>query len=104
MPKAKSQPQTDVLVLGSHPCCYLAAALLQAAQVHVVHATIPGEARRDRLVLINPKFFELHALTGALKKLPNLAPIHGLRFLADDGAARSEYVSKSITGYIGSYE
>src|SRR4051812_19433157 len=98
---AKTRPQPDVLVLGSHPCCCLAGALLQAEKVNTVVATIPGPTTPDRLVLLNPKFFELHKLTAPLKKMPELAPIHGLKFLADDSATWSEYVSKSTVGCIG---
>jgi hypothetical protein len=100
---AKSRPQPDVVVLGSHPCCYLAAAFLQEANIPAMAATIPDQPLPDRLVLINPKFFELHKLTAALKKLPELAPIHGINFLADDANTSSEHVCKSVCGYVGSF-
>jgi hypothetical protein len=99
---SKTRPQPDVLVLGSHPSCYLAAALLQDAKVGVTHATIPGETIPDRLVLINPKFFELHKLTEALKKFA--VPMQRLMFLADDGTTSSEYDAKSVCAYVGDYE
>ncbi|HEX3355574.1 MAG TPA: hypothetical protein VHS31_01235 [Tepidisphaeraceae bacterium] len=98
----KPLPQTDVLVLGSHPSCYLAAALLQDAKINVMHATIPDQPAPDRLVLINPKFFELHKLTATLKK--NASPMQRLKFLADDGTTSSEYDAKSVCAYVGDYE
>jgi len=100
---SKPRPQPDVLVLGSHPACYLAAALLQEAGIATALATIPGTETPDRLVLINPKLFELHKLTASLKKTTELTPIHGLKFLADDPATSSEYVSKLVSGYITSF-
>ena len=101
---AKSRPQPDVVVLGSHPCCYLATAALHEANVAAMQATIPGQFVPERLVLVNPKFFELHKLTAGLKKMPELAPIHGLKFLADDPNTWSEYECKSICGYIVSFQ
>src|SRR4051812_11139252 len=98
MAKPRSQP--DVLVLGSHPCCYLATASLHERGVPAMQASIPGHHVPDRLVLINPKFFDLHKLTAPLKKSPDLSPIYGLKFLADDGKTSSEFVAKSIAGYI----
>src|SRR5947208_979210 len=100
---AKVRIQPDVLVLGNHPCCYLAAAFLQEKKINVAQATIPGQTVPDRLVLMNPKFFELHKITAALKKLPDLVPIHGLKFLGDDPNTFSEYTDKSVVGYVGSF-
>ena len=36
--------------------------------------------------------------------MPELAPMHGLKFLADDSGTWSEYVSKSIVSYIGPFQ
>jgi flavin-dependent dehydrogenase len=102
MPKTRSQP--DVLVVGSHPCCYLATALLHERGVPAMQASIPGHHVPDRLVLINPKFFDLHKLTAPLKKSPDLSPIFGLKFLADDGKTSSEFVAKSIAGYVTAFK
>jgi flavin-dependent dehydrogenase len=101
MSKSRSQP--DVVVLGSHPCCYLAGALLQAEKVKVVVATIPGQSAPDRLVVINPKFFDLHKYCAALKKLSCLVPENGLKFLADDSNTWSEYVAKGVVAYIAPF-
>jgi len=79
---AKARPPIEVLVLGSHPCCYFAAALLKSEGAAVAQCSIPGELPHDRLVQVNPKLLELHKLLGALKKDVELTPIHGLRFLA----------------------
>lgn len=100
---AKSRPQPDVVVLGSHPCCHLASLLLREAGVAVAQASIPDEHPPDRLVLINPKFFELHKLLESMRHTMNLSPIYGLRFLSNDRESASEYLDKSIAGYIGSY-
>src|SRR5262245_7750459 len=99
MPKAPAQ--TDVLVLGDHPCAYLAAALL-ASSLRVVHCRIPDEKLVDRLILINPEMFDLHPMLGSLKRKVDLAPVYGLKFLADDPAISSSQQGKSIGGYVGS--
>jgi flavin-dependent dehydrogenase len=102
MPKAPTQP--DVLVLGSHPAAYFAAMLLREdAKVSVLHAPIPGEPIRDRLVFINPEFFELHKLLGPLKKKLDLEAVYGIRFLANESSVSSEYAGKSVVGYVGSF-
>jgi flavin-dependent dehydrogenase len=103
MPKAPTQP--DVLVLGSHPASYFAAALLREdAKVGVLHARIPGEEVIDRLVFINPDFFDLHKLLTPLKRKLDLAPVYGIKFLADETQTSSAYAGKSIVGYVGSYQ
>jgi flavin-dependent dehydrogenase len=102
MPKAPTQP--DVLVLGSHPAAYFAAMLLREdAKVSVLHAPIPGEPIVDRLVFINPEFFELHKLLGSLKKKLDLEAVYGIRFLANESSVSSEYAGKSVVGYVGSF-
>ena len=88
----KSDPRLDVLVLGEHPATYLTAALLaHKTKLRVLHATIPGEEPVDRLVTINPAFFDLHPLLGPLLKKLHLTSTYGLRFLADDPETRSDY-------------
>ena len=60
---ASTAAQLDVLVLGEHPSSYLTAALLRhKTKLNVAHATIPNESEPDRLVVINPALFNLHAL------------------------------------------
>jgi flavin-dependent dehydrogenase len=100
---AKAPPQPDVLVLGDHPAGYLTAAVLrQKGKLRVLHATIPGEVDRDRLVVINPSFFSLNPALEPIKRKLELNTIYGLQFLSGDPAVRSEYRSKSAMGYIGS--
>ena len=90
MVKAAADP--DVLVLGSHPCAHLCCALLrQNSSLHVTRADVATEVLDDRLVVINPEFFELSPLIEPLKKKLDLAPVYGLRFLADDPATKSEF-------------
>jgi flavin-dependent dehydrogenase len=101
---AKSSPQPDVLVLGEHPCAYLAAALLKAAQVRVIHGKIPGEEHPDRLVVINPAVFALHPFLEKAKAAIDLVDLNGLQFLADDPATASEYRDKSVAAHIASFK
>ncbi len=100
VPAAPAAPPADVVVLGSHPCCYFAATLLSEIGVPIVHATLPGEVLPERLVLINPATFDLHASLKDLSKRLELAPIYGLLILGDDANTRSEHVGKSVLGYV----
>jgi len=118
---ARQQAQSDVLILGDHPAAYLAGVLLRlggsAAQaspsstspasrgaLRVTLAQLPDEQWPDRLVSINPLFFEMHALLGGLKRKLELTPIYGLRFLADDPATWAEHTSRTVSAYIGSFK
>src|SRR3954470_23408578 len=95
----------DVLVLGEHPAAYLTAALLKhKSKLRVAHATIPGEAEPDRLVLINPALFSLHPLLEPLKRKLEMTPLYGVQFLSDDPATRSEHRSKSALVYVCTYK
>jgi flavin-dependent dehydrogenase len=101
---AKSNAQPDVLVLGQHPCAYLATCMiLDKPGMSVVHATIPGDTPPDRLVIINPQFFALHKPLEKIKKKLELTPIYGAIFLSDDPATRGEWISKAVVAYIGCY-
>lgn len=101
---AKSEHQVDVLVLGDHPAAYLAAALLRhKSKFRIVHSTIPGETWPDRLVMLNPAFYDLHPLVEGLKRKLETRGTYGLQFLADDPAIKSEYRSKSVTAAVGSF-
>lgn len=103
MPKSIAQP--DVLVLGQHPCAYLAALLMldKPAPLTVTHATIPGDTPPDRLVILNPELFALHKPLEKLKKKLELPPVYGVTFLSDDPSMRGEWRSKSTAAYIGCY-
>jgi hypothetical protein len=101
---AKFIANPAVLVLGDHPAAYLTAALLRERwKQTVLHATIPGEDWPDRLVIINPQFFDLHALVHPLARKLDLRAVYGTRFLADDAAVRSEHHSKSAMASVGSF-
>jgi flavin-dependent dehydrogenase len=98
---AKPDPQLDVLVIGDHPAAYLCAALLKhKSKLKVLHATLPGDATPDHLVLVNPELFSLHPLTEPLKRKIELTGIYGLRFLADSTETESEHRSKSPISYV----
>ena len=101
---AKSSPQPDVLVLGEHPCAYLAAALLKAAALRVIHGKIPGEEHPDRLVVINPAMFKLHPFLEKAKEAIDLVDLNGLQFLADAPAVFSEYRDKAVTAHVASFK
>ena len=101
---AKSNPQPDVLVLGQHPCAYLAAWLmLEKPGVSVAHATIPGDSTPDRLLIINPQLFQLHKPLEKVRKKLELTPVYGVVFLASDDQMRGEYHSKTPIAHIGCY-
>src|SRR5262245_34531486 len=94
----KRSSELDVLIVGDHPSAHLAAALLRhrAETLRVLQAPVPGEEHADRLVAINPAFFDLHKLVGPIKRKLELVPVYGLKFLADDAGLRGEFTSKSI--------
>ena len=108
---ARSLPQLDVLVLGQHPCAYLAAEMLCTGakppqQLHAAHATIPGDQPPDRLLLVNPDVFELHKPLEKLRKKMELTPVWGCAFLSDDANTRGEWRTKSAqtpASYVGCY-
>ena len=100
---AKAAPQLDVLVLGQHPCAYLAADMLctppskSEKGLSVAHATIPGDHTPDRLVILNPQVFALHKPLEKARKKLKCSSVWGVTFLADDGQTRGEWRSKSAT-------
>src|SRR5688500_11186265 len=101
---AKTTAQPDVLVLGQHPCAYLAACImLEEPGVSVAHATIPGDTPPDRLVIINPQLFALYKPLEKIKKKLELTAVYGAVFLSDDAATRGEWRSKVPVAYIGCY-
>jgi len=98
---ARSSVQPDVLVLGSHPAAYLAAALLRRkSRLCVVHVTIPGEQLGERLVLVNPALFGVHPLLEGLRRKIEAKAVYGLQFLADDRGAVAEYRSKTLASLV----
>jgi hypothetical protein len=95
----------DVLLLGEHPATYLTAALLKhKTKLRIAHATIPGEAAPDRLVIVNPALFSLHPLLEPLKRKLESTAVYGLEFVSDDPATRSEHRSKSALAYVSTYK
>jgi flavin-dependent dehydrogenase len=101
---SKHADPVDVLILGDHPCAYLAAALVrQKTKLRVVQAALPNREPDDRLVTINPALFDLHPLLEPLKKsLPN-TPLHGLKFLSDNPDTSSEHRTKSAVVLVARY-
>ncbi len=91
--------------MGEHPAAYLCAALLrQKGGVEVVHATLPHEHPPDRLITINPRFFDLHKLIEPLRKKLKLTPIWGLQFIGDDATLVSEpHRDKSAAAHVTTY-
>ncbi|HWE01644.1 MAG TPA: hypothetical protein VG326_04480 [Tepidisphaeraceae bacterium] len=102
---AKNEPQIDVLVLGEHPSAYLAAALIaNNSKIKVMHTTIPGDVQNDRLVIVNPEFFKLHALLEPLRRKVDLTATYGLQFLSPDPTVRGDYRHKSTLAFVASYK
>lgn len=91
--------------MGEHPSAYFAAALLrQKGAFAVVHATLPHEHPPDRLVTINPDFFDLHPLLAPLRKRLKLTAVWGVQFLGDEQNLASEpHRDKSASAYVASY-
>ena len=101
----RSAPVPDVIVMGEHPAAYLCALLLrQKGALNVVHTCLPHEHSPDRLVTINPEFFDLHKLLEPLRKKLKLSAVWGLQFLGDDASLISEpHRDKSVAAYVGTY-
>ncbi|HLL88955.1 MAG TPA: hypothetical protein VK324_06605 [Tepidisphaeraceae bacterium] len=100
----------DVAVLGDHPCAYFAATLLRTGKrpLSVLHVPLgddpgchhPPDAVADRLVLVNPALFKLGKPLASFAKDDALAPVHGVRFVADDPATRSDHKSSGPLAYV----
>jgi hypothetical protein len=102
---AKSEPQLDVLVLGDHPAAYLCAALLKhKSKLRVMHSTLPYENWSDRLVILNPALFDLHALLEPLRRKVEMTPVYGLRFISDSHGVASEHRSRSAMAQVVTYK
>jgi flavin-dependent dehydrogenase len=101
----KTAPAPDVLVIGEHPAAYLCATLLrQKGTLEVLHATLPHERPPDRLVTINPEFFQLHKLLEPLRKKLDLTAVWGLQFLGDEVSLVSEpHRDKSPAAFVAMY-
>src|SRR5687768_8384694 len=101
----KTAPMPDVIVMGEHPAAYLCALLLrQKGALDVVHTCLPHEHPPDRLVTINPEFFDLHKLLEPLKKKLKLSAVWGLQFLGDEASLISEpHRDKAPSAYVTTY-
>jgi flavin-dependent dehydrogenase len=92
----------DVIVLGDHPCTYIAALLLRRHGVHrVAHVTIPTDATSDRAVLINAKVFSLDPVLEPWRDSVELTPILGIHFLGDNPSIHCSHASTFPLGYCG---
>lgn len=101
----RTEPQLDVLVLGEHPAAYLCAAMLKhKSKLRVLHSTLPHESWPDRLVLLNPALFDLHALLEPLRKKIEMTAVYGLRFLPDTPGAGSEHRNRSAMAHVATYK
>ena len=100
---AKSRSQPDVLILGSHPCCSLAGALLHEHKITSFIASIPGKPIARSTGAGESQVLRASQIHHALKKLPGLTPVSGLRFLADEPATWSEYIANKTVGCIGEF-
>jgi hypothetical protein len=101
---AKSADPIDVLILGDHPCAYLAGTLLKAnSKLRIVQAPLDDPEPQDRLVTINPALFNLHPLLKQLETSLPSTPIHGLHFLSDDQKTHSQHHTKATISLIARY-
>lgn len=91
--------------MGEHPSAYLCATMLrQKGASDVLHVTLPHERPPDRLVTINPEFFQLHKLLEPLRKKLKLTTVWGLQFLGDDANLVSEpHRDRSPAAFVATY-
>lgn len=89
----------DIVILGDHAAAHLATAVLRADQpkLNIAQIALPGEKHFDRLAMVNPKLFSLHAVMKDLEKEKSLTRTSGLQFLSETANLRGEFTSKSPT-------
>jgi hypothetical protein len=103
MSMAEEKLNVDVLIVGSHPCSYLAAALLRSEPgLRVMHVSRRLQTER-KLALLNPAFFSLHPMLAPLEKRLKLKIVHGLKFLSDDFAVFCQHCSNEMMVYVCDY-
>ncbi len=104
MAKTPAVREFDVLVLGSHPSAYFAAALLKSkSKLAVGHAELGAGEFDDRLVTINPELFQLHPMLAGMNRRLGGSGVYGLRFLADQPDTSSESRGKSAVVCVAKY-
>ncbi|HEY1686856.1 MAG TPA: hypothetical protein VGG19_18995 [Tepidisphaeraceae bacterium] len=90
----------DILVIGSHPCSYLAAALLRdEPALSVMHVNSNTRPQR-KLATLNPAFFALHPSLKPLEEKLKLRAMHGLKFLADDFSVFCQHCDQNTMTYV----
>jgi flavin-dependent dehydrogenase len=83
----------SVLIVGSHPAAWLCALFLHDAKVNV--AVIEAGTRSlDRLVTLNPAFFNLHKRLNGLRDTLPVTPINRARFLGHDNTDATSHEKK----------
>ena len=103
MSTTKKNLDADVLIVGSHPCSYLAAALLRSEpRLQVMHVNRRPQTER-KLALLNPAFFSLHPMLQPLEKCLKLKIVHGLKFLSDDFTIFCQHCSNETMAYVCDY-
>jgi hypothetical protein len=98
----KSENQADVVVLGSHPAAHFVAALLHEKGLNAWCCAIPRQVLVDRLVLINPKLFDLHPFLGPLRRSVEWTATYGARFLGEESSTVSECRQRGTMALVGS--
>ena len=88
-PSASPTREPAVIVVGDHPAAALCALLLKEADVAVALLDIGTTPNADRLITLNPSFFDLHGSLQRLRSALPLAPITQIRFLGPDGESAS---------------
>jgi hypothetical protein len=89
---ATSATDCDVVVLGDHPCTFVAAILLRKAGVkRVRHLVIPTDTTPSRPVLVNPDIFAIDKVLAGWQKDVPLTPVQGVHFLGDDAGTHNRH-------------
>lgn len=98
--KSREKASVEVVVIGAHPCCALAASILAGQGVVVQRVVSAADSIRDRLVSISPLFFDLHPSLAATRKRLTQSPFRGARFLGDQPGTLGRYEPDAVSGYV----
>lgn len=96
-----SATDCDVLVLGDHPCTYVAVVLLRKAGVkRVRHLVIPTDTTPSRPVLVNPDVFEIDKTLVGWQKNVALSAVNGVHFLGNDVGTHNRHDAKEPIAFV----
>jgi hypothetical protein len=98
----KADNQAEIVVLGSHPAAHFVAALLHEKGLSTWCCAIPKHPVIDRLVLVNPKLFDLHPFLGPLRRSLDWTSTYGAKFLGEECSTNSECRQRGTMALVGS--